>query len=85
MKFNKLAYLIRNRGTTIAIFGQARLLKTDAGRITLEGGSLDDRRAAQEWCSLFLHTAAIDVRPDVTRPTTLNSQPSTSAQCLHAA
>ncbi len=60
MKLTKLAYLIRNREHTIAIFGMARLVKNDAGRISLVGGSLDDRRAAREWCSHFLHEAAID-------------------------
>lgn len=63
MKFSKLAYLIRNRGTTIAIFGRAQLVKDHAGRITLQGGSPDDRQAAKEWCSLFLHNAAIEVNP----------------------
>lgn len=42
---------------TLATFGQARLVKHLDGRIELLGGSTDDRRAAREWCSLFLHEA----------------------------
>lgn len=91
MKFQKLAYLIRNRENTIGIFGTARLVKDSAGNIQLHGGSLDDRRAARDylrqgggnrnlptakvpagpslraqasqWCSHFLHNAAIEVHP----------------------
>jgi hypothetical protein len=62
MKSIKLAYLIRNRDKTLAIFGAARLIKTGAGPITLVGGTLDDRRAAREWCALFCHSAAFDVK-----------------------
>ena len=43
----------------IATFGAARLVKAGTGRIKLIGGSPDDRRTAREWCSLFLHEAAI--------------------------
>jgi len=63
MTFKRLAYLIRNGGSTIAIFGAARLIQNAAGHIELRGGSLSDRRAAREWCSHFLHEAVIDVLP----------------------
>ena len=59
MKLKKLAYLIRNRESTLAVFGSARLVKHLDGRLELLGGTPDDRRAAREWCSLFLHEAAI--------------------------
>jgi hypothetical protein len=59
MFIQKLGYLIRNRGNTIAIFGKARLTRDAAGRINLYGGTLSDRRAAAEWCSHFLHEALI--------------------------
>jgi hypothetical protein len=59
MTLKKLAYIIRNRRNTIAIFGNAQLIRDVGGRVTLEGGTTDDRRAALEWCSLFLHEALI--------------------------
>jgi hypothetical protein len=69
MTFKRLAYLIRNGGATIAIFGAARLVKSETGHIELRGGSLADRRAAREWCSHFCHEAVIDVAPPAPLPT----------------
>lgn len=69
MILKKLADLIWNGGNPVAVFGGARLVKNHAGRITLRGGSLDDRRAAREWCSHFLHEAVIDVTPPEPLPT----------------
>ena len=59
MKFNRLAWLIRDEGTIIATFGHARLVKMLNGKIELIGGTQDDRRTAREWCSLFLHEAVV--------------------------
>jgi len=59
MKFNQLAWFTRDEGETIAVFGGARLVKFPDGKIRLVGGSQDDRRAAREWCSLFLHEATV--------------------------
>ena len=59
MKFNQLAWLTRDEGETIAVFGAARLVKKLDGKLELRGGSPDDRSAAKEWCSLFLHEAAV--------------------------
>jgi hypothetical protein len=59
MNIKKLTHLIRNDATTIVVFGNARLLRDRAGRVTLHGGTRDDRRAAAEWCSMFLHGALI--------------------------
>lgn len=59
MKFNRLAWLPQDKGETIATFGDARLVKYLDGKIQLIGGTLDDRRAAREWCSLFLHQATV--------------------------
>lgn len=42
---------------TLATFGRARLVRHLNGKIELLGGSPADRRAAREWCSLFLHDA----------------------------
>ena len=59
MKFNQLPWLNRDEGETIAVFGDARLVKKLSGKLELLGGSPDDRRAAREWCSMFLHEAAV--------------------------
>lgn len=59
MKLNRLAWLTQDKGETIATFGNARLVKKLDGKYELIGGSRDDRRAAREWCSLFLHEAAV--------------------------
>ena len=58
MKFSQLAWFARDEGATIAVFGDARLVKKLNGKIELFGGSPEDRRAAREWCSLFMHEAA---------------------------
>jgi hypothetical protein len=49
--------------TEIANFGNARLVKTLNGKFELLGGSPDDRAAAREWCSLFLHDAVFACSP----------------------
>ena len=60
MKMKYLLEQLRGRdGATIAVFGAARLVKHLDGKIQLVGGTRDDRHAAREWCSLYLHEAAI--------------------------
>ena len=59
MNIHKLTDWIRPEHTTLATFGEAQLVKHRDGKIELLGGSLDDRRVAREWCSHFLHNAAI--------------------------
>jgi len=59
MKLNPIAWFTRDEQETLASFGNARLVKNHDGKIELLGGSLDDRRAAREWCSLFLHQAVL--------------------------
>ena len=66
MKMNLLDWLKQHEGETMATFGNARLVKKLNGRFELRGGSPDDRRAAREWCSLFLHEAVI--APATARP-----------------
>jgi hypothetical protein len=51
----------------IAAFGEARLLRGLDGRFELRGGTPEDRTAANEWISLFLHEAVPHIcggRPD---------------------
>ncbi len=50
---------LRDDGQVIAVFGQARLLKYYTGKLELRGGSREDRQAAKEWISLFMHEAVV--------------------------
>ncbi len=59
MKLNLLAWLKPDENEILAQFGAARLVKNRTGRIELIGGSTDDRTAAKEYVSLFLHEAAV--------------------------
>jgi hypothetical protein len=52
-------YLRRERGELIAGWGEAELVRHLDGRYELRGGSPEDRQQAREWCSLFLHEAAV--------------------------
>jgi len=54
-----LKYLRRREGEFIARIGESELIRHLNGRYELRGGSLDDRRAAREWISLFLHEAVV--------------------------
>jgi hypothetical protein len=59
MKRNLLAWLKRDEAETLATFGDAKLIKKSTGKIELVGGSPEDRIAAREWVSLFLHEAMV--------------------------
>ena len=59
MKLNRISWFKRDEAETLARFGEARLVKKLDGKTELRGGTLDDRRTAREWCSLFLHEAVI--------------------------
>ena len=43
----------------MALWGQAQLIKYLNGTSELKGGTKEDRLAAQEWMSLFLHEAVV--------------------------
>lgn len=60
MKLNTLTDWLRPEHTTLAMFGDARLVKHLNGKLELRGGTPADRIAAKEWCSLFMHNAAFD-------------------------
>ena len=60
MKISQLlAYLRGRHRETLATFGGARLIKEADGKIRLLGGSRDDRAAAREWSSLFMHEVVV--------------------------
>ena len=59
MKFALTTRFVQNQGETIAIFGDARFINHN-GKVELVGGSLEDRRAARDWCSMFLHEAVFE-------------------------
>jgi hypothetical protein len=48
-----------NRGTVIARFGEASLIKKPEGSHVLAGGSRNDRSEAREWISLFMHEVVV--------------------------
>jgi hypothetical protein len=48
-----------NTEKVIASFGDAKLLADYDGRLEIRGGSKDDRLAAMEWISLFMHEAVL--------------------------
>ena len=52
-------YLRRQRGELIAGWGEAELVRHLDGRYELRGGTPEDRQAAREWISMFLHEAAV--------------------------
>lgn len=59
MKLNLAARWKLDQGEVIASFGDACLVKKLSGKIELVGGTDDDRAAAKEWASLFLHEAVV--------------------------
>ena len=56
-----IEYLRRERGELIASWGEAELVRHLGDRYELRGGSAEDRQAAREWISLFLHQAVVNV------------------------
>jgi hypothetical protein len=48
--------------TPVARFGTARLIQMPSGRFLLIGGTTEERLAAREWASLFLHEAVLGER-----------------------
>jgi len=85
MKTNTMLNWLRPTYDLIATFGKARLIKHRDGRIELLGGSIHDRRAALEWCSHFLHHAAIDVAPPFAPPSPCRPLPASQPANLLAA
>ena len=59
MKLKQLVESICLQTKTVARFGKARLIKNSSGRFHLIGGTTEDRLAAKEWASLFLHEAVL--------------------------
>jgi hypothetical protein len=57
IKLNGYSFIPSADAELIAAFGHANLVKTFDGKLELRGGTVEDRAAAQEWISLFLHEA----------------------------
>lgn len=62
MKLKQLIESILHQTTTVARFGTARLIQMPSGRFLLVGGTAEERLAAREWASLFLHEAVLSDR-----------------------
>jgi hypothetical protein len=62
MKLKQFITAITLRNETVARFGTARLVREPRGRFQLVGGTTEDRSAAREWASLFLHEAVLTER-----------------------
>jgi hypothetical protein len=65
MKLNQVFSGLLGDGELIAFFGEARLIKRLDRKFELRGGSPEDRCAAREWISLFMHEVVLvaDGRP----------------------
>ena len=57
MRLKTLDWLKPTDEELIASFGEARLVRDLDGKYKLLGGTADDRTAAKEWISLFMHKA----------------------------
>jgi hypothetical protein len=55
--------LFKDQGEVIAIFGDAKLVKTLGQKYELRGGSAEDHTEAKEWISMFLHEAVVKNLP----------------------
>lgn len=51
--------IVKDRTEIIAVFGEAQLVRTLELGYELHGGSREDRLAAREWISMFLHEAVV--------------------------
>jgi len=63
MKIGHLFAELSEGGEVIAFFGNAKLVKTIDSKYELRGGSKEDRTAAQEWISMFMHEAVLTCQP----------------------
>jgi hypothetical protein len=63
MKITRMFSGLLNEGEVIAYFGQARLVKRLDSKFELRGGSVEDRSAAKEWLSLFMHEVVLVCPP----------------------
>jgi hypothetical protein len=62
MKLKQLIESIMQETKIVARFGTARLIQMPSGRFLLVGGTTEERLAAREWASLFLHEAVLSDR-----------------------
>jgi len=57
MRFKNFDWIRPMEEKLIASFGEARLVRQLDGKMELKGGTPEDRKAAKEWISLFMHEA----------------------------
>jgi len=62
MKLKQVIESIMLQTKTVVRFGTARLIQAPTGRFHLVGGTAEERLAAREWASLFLHEAVLGER-----------------------
>jgi len=62
MKLTQLIEAVMQQTKTVARFGTARLIQAPSGRFQLVGGTTEERLAAREWASMFLHEAVLGDR-----------------------
>lgn len=62
MKLRNLTTLLGSKGAVVAQFGEASLIRQPDGKWHLKGGSRNDRMAAREWTSLFIHEAILPAK-----------------------
>jgi hypothetical protein len=49
----------KDEGEVIAVWGGAKLVKYQDGKLELKGGSQEEHAEAREWLSLFWHEAVV--------------------------
>ena len=59
----KLTNLILIQNETMAHFGEAKIVKTLAGKYKLVGGSEQDRDDAQNWIAMFCPEIVVEIVP----------------------
>jgi hypothetical protein len=66
MRLSRMLESMRSEQEIIASFGQARLLRSQDGKVELRGGTQEDHQQAKEWISMFWHEASprgLNTRP----------------------
>jgi hypothetical protein len=78
---NRLLPFSKDKGKTIAAFGNARLVRQPNGRHLLIGGTKDAAAEAREWCSFFAHEVVFSPAPRP-HPALRGSRPSSVGRAV---